>query len=102
MRSFLVKIQNCFVQKILIEDDEILNECLADVVGTSDPIIKNSSITESTSVENLATQRKRNVSPPVSIPERPIKLLRIDGDSLKFYFVDAFENIYKNPGEIYC
>uniref|UniRef100_A0A914NNZ3 DNA-directed DNA polymerase family B exonuclease domain-containing protein n=1 Tax=Meloidogyne incognita TaxID=6306 RepID=A0A914NNZ3_MELIC len=53
--------------------------------------------TKSPSIETkTTTQRKRDAS-PISIPERPMKLLRVDSDSLKFYFLDAFENIYTKP-----
>nr|CAD2204020.1 unnamed protein product [Meloidogyne enterolobii] len=56
---------------------------------------------KSPSIETkTTTQRKRDAS-PISIPERPMKLLRVDSDSLKFYFLDAFENIYTKPGTVY-
>ncbi|KAL7074118.1 hypothetical protein ACQ4LE_006699 [Meloidogyne hapla] len=56
--------------------------------------------TKSPSIEISTTQRKRDAS-PLSTPIRPMKLLRVDGDSLKFYFIDAFENIYKSSGTVY-
>lgn len=47
------------------------------------------------------TQRKRDASPISSPIARPTKMARTDFDAkdgLKFFFLDAFEDVYKHPG----